>query len=97
MRARIYQPARTATQSGRANTRHWLLEFEPGAPKVLDPLTGWTGSADTSGQVLLKFATREEAVAYAERHAIAYEVEAPAVRRPRPKSYAANFRWNRVR
>ncbi len=29
MRARIYQPAKTAMQSGRALTKRWLLEYEP--------------------------------------------------------------------
>ena len=29
MRARIYQPARTAMQSGTAKTHTWVLEFAP--------------------------------------------------------------------
>ena len=31
MRARIYQPAKTAMQSGTAKTKTWLLEYEPDA------------------------------------------------------------------
>ena len=29
MVARIYKPAKTAMQSGRANTRDWTLDFAP--------------------------------------------------------------------
>ena len=37
MKVRIFKPAKTAMQSGQANTREWLLESEP-TPKILDPL-----------------------------------------------------------
>ena len=60
MKVRIFKPAKTAMQSGSANTREWLLESEP-APKILDPLMGWTGSRDTMQQVQLWFPTLEEA------------------------------------
>lgn len=88
---RIYRPAKTAMQSGRANTKRWVLQFEPGAPKVADPLMGWIGSSDTGGQVRLRFETREEAVAYAERNGLEFHVEAPHERVVVPKSYAENF------
>ena len=54
---------------------------------------GWIGSADTQAQVRLRFATREEAVAYAEKHGIAYDLELPQDRRVKPKAYADNFRY----
>ena len=92
---RIYRPAKTAMQSGRANTRHWVVEFEPGAPQRPDPLMGWTGSGDTRSQVRLKFPSREEAVAYAERRGLAYRVEEPRERTLRARSYADNFRAGR--
>ena len=91
MSARIYRPARTATQSGRANTRRWVLEFEPSARREIDGLMGWSGSTDTRAQVHLTFRTKEEAVAYARRNGLSYEVEEPHERRVRPKSYADNF------
>ena len=65
--ARIYQPAKTAMQSGQANTRKWVLEFEPAAAKIIDPLMGWTGSADTREQVHMKFDSKDEAVAFAKK------------------------------
>jgi hypothetical protein len=91
MTARIYQPAKTAMQSGRANTRHWLLEYEQSDKRQIDRLMGWTGSADTRSQVRLKFPSSAEAEAYAKKHGIAYEVKEPQARRVRPKSYTDNF------
>ncbi len=89
--ARIYQPAKTAMQSGRQKTRNWVLEFEPSA-KTIDPLMGWTGSADTQGQIGMKFETKEAAVAFAEKKGFDYVVAEPHMRRVKPKSYAAKFR-----
>jgi hypothetical protein len=91
MTARIYQPAKSATQSGRANSRHWLLEYEQGGKREIDGLMGWTGSADTRTQVRLKFSSRDEALAYAEKHRLKYDLEEPRTRRVRPKSYTDNF------
>jgi hypothetical protein len=95
MRARIYKPARNAMQSGRARTKLWQLEYEPEKPKTPDPLMGWTSSDDMRQQVALEFDTKEEAVAYAEKHAIPYQVFEPHERNIRPKSYAENFRFER--
>ena len=95
MRARIYRPARTAMQSGKALTRRWVLEYEPERPKELEPLMGWTSSADMRSQVLLEFDTKDEAVAYAEKHAIPYQVFEPQESRVRPRSYSDNFRFDR--
>lgn len=94
-RVRIYQPAKTAMQSGRAKTRHWLLEFEPGAAQRPDALMGWSGRGDTRRQVRLRFESREEAVAYARKHGLDFRLEEPRRRTVRPKSYADNFRYGR--
>jgi len=91
MVARIYRPAKTATSSGRAKTLHWVLEMEPKAPKVTDPLCGWIGSGDTEQQVQLRFPNKAAAIAYAEREGIDYRVFEPHQRVVVPKSYAANF------
>lgn len=96
-RARIYQQPKTAMQSGQAGTDKWVLDFEPSLQRRADPLMGWVGGGDTQTQVRLAFGSREDAVAYAEKHGIAYEVELP---RPpkviRPKVYADNFRFGRL-
>lgn len=97
MRARIYQPARTAMQSGTAKTHHWVLEFMPAAPREIDPLMGWTSSPDTQAQVRLRFPTREAAEDYARAHGIDAIAEQPKARRPnvRPGGYGDNFATNR--
>jgi len=91
MVARIYQPAKTATQSGRAKTRRWALELEPKSRREADPLCGWLGSDDTDQQVELWFPSKETAVAYARRRGIEYRVFEPHQPVVRPKSYADNF------
>ena len=63
MRARIYQPARTAMQSGTAKTHQWVLEYAPASEREVDPLMGWTSSGDTQAQVRLQFDTLEAAEA----------------------------------
>lgn len=95
MRARIYQPAKNAMQSGRARTKQWLLEYEPQSPREPEPLMGWTSSDDMLSQIQLEFDTREEAIAYADKNAIPYQVFEPHKIRQAPKSYADNFRFDR--
>ena len=95
MLARIFVPAKTAMLSGRANTREWVLEFEPASARRPDPLMGWTLSTDMNGQVRLMFDTQEEAVAYAQRHGIAFEVLATRQHKRKPKAYADNFAFAR--
>ena len=62
MLAKIFQPARSAMQSGPARHRQWVLEFVPAQARWIDPLMGWTGSGDMNSQVRLSFPTREEAI-----------------------------------
>lgn len=94
-KARIYQPAKTAMQSGRAKTRSWLFEYDP-TPKYIDPLMGWTGSTDTLGQLRLRFPSQEAAVAFATEKNIPYEIESPHKPTLQRKSYADNFRFDHV-
>lgn len=93
MLAKIYQPARSAMQSGQARTRHWVLEFVPADARWIDPLMGWTSSDDMNSQVRLRFATEDEAIAYAERHGIPFERFEPKRRRHivRQNGYGDNF------
>ncbi|MEM1300633.1 MAG: ETC complex I subunit [Pseudomonadota bacterium] len=97
MHARIYQPAKSAMSSGQGNSKGWVLEYAPEQPRQIDPLMGWTGSGDMRSQVKLKFRSREEAIAYAEKHRIAFIVEEPKLRKAnvRPMGYAGNFAHNR--
>jgi len=95
MTARIYKPARTATQSGAAKTKEWVLDYEPEQPRAVEPLMGWTSSGDMKQQLRLQFDTKEEAIAYCERNGIAYQAfESPPSRRQR-MSYSDNFAYTR--
>ncbi|MCU0815360.1 MAG: ETC complex I subunit [Cypionkella sp.] len=97
MRARIYQPARTAMQSGSAKTKTWVLEFAPASAREVDPLMGWTSSGDTQTQVKLRFETQEAAEAYAKSKGIDYDLVQPKTRKPviRPRGYGENFATDR--
>jgi hypothetical protein len=95
--ARIYRPAKTAMQSGRGgNAKSWVLEYEPVAPKQPDNLMGWLGSSDTLSQVRVKFATQEEALAFAKKKGLTVEVASENVRLQKPKNYADNFRFDKL-
>ena len=91
MQVRIYRPAKTAMQSGRNKIPGWVMEFEPEAPSIPDPLMGWSSSRDTRQQVYLRFDSEEEAIAFARRHGYSYNVEKPKERRIKLKNYADNF------
>jgi hypothetical protein len=95
MAARIYKPARTAMQSGFAKTKDWVLDFEPEEPRTVEPLMGWTSSADMRQQVRLQFETKEEAIDYCERNAIAYQVSESHLAERHGMSYADNFAYRR--
>ena len=95
-KARIFKPAKTAMQSGRAKTKRWVLEFERGQAQPIDPLMGWTGSRDTSTQVRLSFETKDEAIAYAEKQGLQYRVFEPEPEQRKIKAYADNFKYGRI-
>ena len=89
--AKIYQPAKTAMQSGKRNTRQWVLEFDKPAPGAPDALMGWNTQPDTITQVKIRFATKEEAVAYATAKHIPFTLIEPKSAVVPPKAYAENF------
>jgi hypothetical protein len=95
MFARIYKPSKTAMQSGQGNTKTWTLDFEAAAPQRVEPLMGWTSGFDTRQQLRLRFDTKEEAIAYCERHGIAYQVSEDRPVARRVMSYADNFAFRR--
>jgi ETC complex I subunit conserved region len=95
MTARIYRPKRATVQSGKARAKYWLLEYEPEIAPQIEPLMGWTSSSDMKSQLKLEFGTKEEAIAYAEKHGIAFRLEEW---KPAPRitvSYSDNFKSTR--
>lgn len=83
-RVRIRCLGRSVIQAGQARSRRWVLEFEPRSRPWIEPLMGWTASADTLRQVRLTFPTREAAIAFAERQGWHWRLADPAPRRLRP-------------
>ena len=96
MTVRIYQPAKTAMQSGKGNTHAWVLEPDAASAITVDPLMGWSGSGNTAAQVALTFPTKDDAIRYAETAGLAYTVIETAPHKPVRRSYADNFKFGRI-
>ena len=92
MKAKIYKPAKTAMQSGRAKYNKWVLKFADQKNQLKDTMMGWNGGSSTVSQIELKFSTKEEAVSYAKKNNIDYEVLETSERKVITKSYAENFK-----
>lgn len=73
--ARIHKPSRSAMTSGKARPKGWHLAFERHAAPFIEPLMGYTGSADTLPQIQIEFPTLESAIHYAERQGLPYVVQ----------------------
>ena len=89
-KAKIFIPSKTATQSGRGKTKIWLLKFET-RHEVTNPLMGWESSDDTMGEVTLEFKSKEQAIEYAKKNNIIFEVIQPKKSEFILKSYSDNF------
>ena len=89
-KAKIYIPSKTAMQSGRGKLKKWVLKFETKDPSI-NPLMGWETSSDTLEEVILKFSTKEQAVEYAKKNNIKYELIEPKKSDFIIKSYSDNF------
>ena|SRR5215210_3348398 len=90
--ARISELDRRTTQSGKANSGRWLLEFEREDPLRADPLTGWAGSRDTRPQVRLTFASKDAAIGYAKRNGFNCHIVRAGPAKLKLQAYADNFR-----
>ena len=77
-------------QSGLGKTDKWILEFET-KDSTKNPLMGWESSSDTYTEVKLEFSTKENAINYAEKMKIDFEIIEPKKRKIIKKSYADNF------
>jgi hypothetical protein len=95
MLAKIYRPAKSAMQSGKAANKRWLLEFASNIAPRTEALMGWLSSADPSGQVKLSFETKEEAIAFARTHKIPHQVTEPEEPKRIIKAYGDNFGFRR--
>jgi len=92
MRVKIYQPTKTAMQSGKAKTRLWHLQVMDDSNQSQDPLIGYHGGSSTKNQVKLQFDTQEDAINFAKSKNYDYEVIEASARKVIKKSYADNFK-----
>uniref|UniRef100_A0A7E4V0U1 NADH dehydrogenase [ubiquinone] iron-sulfur protein 4, mitochondrial n=1 Tax=Panagrellus redivivus TaxID=6233 RepID=A0A7E4V0U1_PANRE len=94
--ARIYRPAREATQTAWNNTKIWKIELD-NQPRWENPLIGWSSTADPLSNISmnLDFASKEDAIAFAEKNRWTYDVEEPQERQIKQKAYGAKFSWNK--
>jgi hypothetical protein len=94
MRIRVYSPANSAAQSGRARTHQWVVEPELVTARLPDPIMGWASAGDTLAELKghLRFSSKEDALAYVKNKGWEVTVEEPAVRHVRPRTYPDNFR-----
>lgn len=97
MRVRIYRPAKSAAQSGQAKGRFWAIEPVQETAREPEPLMGWLAAGDTLGglQGVMRFASRDEAVSFAQAQGWAYSISEPSERRVNPRSNLENFRVSR--
>ena len=92
-KAKIYKPTQTVMQSGKGNSKNWLLEFDT-LDNGINPLMGWESSKDTMSEVKLEFLTKEQAISYAKKNNIDYYIVEPQKRKLVKKSYSDNFLKN---
>lgn len=93
--ARIYRPTKSTMQSGKARSKVWRLEIVAEDAPFIEPVMGWIGSDNMyAAEFVLNFATKEEAVNYAERHKLKYEVIAPREPKLKIQAYSDNFKYN---
>ncbi|ORZ21846.1 ETC complex I subunit conserved region-domain-containing protein [Lobosporangium transversale] len=86
---RIYQQAKAATQSGIANTGYWRLDFDTELEAER-----FENDSDYMHSLAMKFRTKEDAIAFADKQGWDYTVQEPNKRVFRKKVYADNFKYS---
>ncbi|KAL8203894.1 UNVERIFIED_CONTAM: NADH dehydrogenase Fe-S protein subunit 4 ndufs4 [Gekko kuhli] len=56
-------------QAGVNNTKKWKMEFDT-RERWENPLMGWASTADPLSNLFLTFATKEDAIAFAEKNGL---------------------------
>jgi NADH dehydrogenase (ubiquinone) Fe-S protein 4 len=89
----IYRPAKPASQSGTWHSHHWRMDWDilQKGHRWENPLMGWQSSADGMQGTNIKFKSKEDAIAFAQKQGYEYFVQEPNERRFVPKAYANNF------
>ena len=90
---RIYQPAKTAMQSGIAETKYWKLSFDT-QQRWENELMGWSSSADPVQALNMKFKSKEDAILFCRRQGFEFSVEEPKEAKFEVKTYSNNFKYS---
>ncbi|XP_014469735.1 PREDICTED: NADH dehydrogenase [ubiquinone] iron-sulfur protein 4, mitochondrial [Dinoponera quadriceps] len=93
-KVRIYQPAKSAMQSGTNNVHFWQIDFDT-RERWENPLMGWTSSGDPMSNIKVDFATSEEAITHCKKMGWDYYIQKPNANQPKPRTYGENFSWNK--
>ena len=90
---RIHKPVKPATQSGSWGSHAWRMDWDvlSKGHRWENPLMGWQSSADFMQGTNIKFMSKEDAIAFAEKQGYEWYVSEPQERRFVPKAYANNF------
>ena len=77
-------------QSGLGKTKNWILEYFD-EKNGINPLMGWESSTNTLSEVKLEFSSKENAISYAKKNKLSYEIIESEKKKIVKKSYADNF------
>ncbi|KAF7997447.1 hypothetical protein HCN44_006018 [Aphidius gifuensis] len=91
---RIFQPAKNAMQSGTNNINYWQIDFDT-RERWENQLMGWCSTGDPLSNVKVEFTSKEEAIEHCDKMKWRYYIQKPNVSNPKPRSYGANFSWNK--
>ena len=92
----IYKNKKSPTQSGKLHKDFWVLEHINDKGVKIDLLTGWK-TTETNLTKKMKFLNKEEAVSYAEKNNLDFEILKEVNKEISNNSYADNFKYKRVR
>ncbi len=94
-KAIIYIPTRNLMQSGNSTSNIWKLVFNKETDNKQESLMGWASTFETQNQVVLKFKSKDDAVNYAQKNGLAFEVIEPEHLKNETKDITFNFSKDR--
>ncbi len=92
---KIYQPTKTAMQSGRGKIKKWIVEYVSNEIPEKDPLMGWNSSNDSKSQIKIYFDNKESAIEWVKKNNYQFEIIENQVRKIKPKNYSDNFSFTK--
>lgn len=93
----IYNPTKNLMQSGSANSSVWKLMFKKEIDNKQEYLMGWASAFETQSEVVLKFKSKEDAIKYAKKAGLSFEVRESEILKNEKKDITFNFSKDRNR